>query len=95
MDIIVSILVGVLLTALITMNVTQLTKYAKVLERLTYVETKMDIYLDSVGLDIQKVNRAIKEHKEELEQNGRPSVGCISVKSLYKEGYDADNPKPG
>jgi hypothetical protein len=54
-------------------------------EGLIAVETKMDIYLEIAGLDVQKVNRAIKEHKDELKQNGKPSVGCINIKELYRD----------
>jgi hypothetical protein len=60
----------------------------KISNRQTIVETKLDMLLDHEGFDIHKVNKAIKEHKEELEEmqeNGRPSVGCINVKELYKE----------
>ena len=85
------ILIGVLLSGLIALNIALikivLNLFNKTKDRLTFVETKVDIYLDAQGLDLNKVNGAIKQHKEELEQNGRPSVGCINVKSLYKEEY--------
>lgn len=85
------ILVPVLLAGVIALNVGLVKHTIKMGERVTYVEAKTDIVLDLAGLDLHKVNRAIKDHKEELEQNGRPSVGCINVKSLYKEGHNADN----
>lgn len=52
-------------------------------DRMLVMETKMDIYLAHAGFDVQKVNRAIREHKEEIAQNNKPSVGCINVKELY------------
>ena len=59
-------------------------KVSKLSDKCTYVEAKVDIYLDHAGFDMQKVNSAIKTHLDELMQNGRPSVGCINVKELYK-----------
>ena len=59
---------------------------ASVGTRLTVVETKMDIYLDHSGFDVPKVNETIKKNIKELKKNNRPSVGCINVKELYKEG---------
>ena len=58
----------------------------KISERQTVVETKLDLLLTHNGFDMQKVNKAIKEHKEELEESqkrGTPSIGCINVKELY------------
>lgn len=58
----------------------------KINDRETVVETKLDIFLDHAGFDVNKVNRTIKEHMDELKKNDRPSVGCINVKELKKEG---------
>jgi hypothetical protein len=57
----------------------------KVNNRVTVVETKLDIYLEHTGFDIGKVNKAIKENIEEIKQNGSPSVGCINIKELYRD----------
>jgi len=52
-------------------------------EELVSLQTKMDIYLEHVGFDTQKVNKAIKEHMTELKQNGKPRVGgCIHIDQL-------------
>lgn len=83
---VIEILVGILLTALVSMNVALLLGSRKYGERLMYVETKMDIYLDHVGLDVRKVNGAIKTHLEELKKSNGPTVGCINTKELYKGG---------
>lgn len=48
-------------------------------------ETKLDIFLEHTGFDINKVNRTIKEHIEELKNNDKPHVGCINVKGLYRD----------
>jgi peptidoglycan hydrolase CwlO-like protein len=53
--------------------------------RQTGVEAKLDMLLHHAGFDVHKVNKAIKEHKEELEENGRPSVGCINITELYQD----------
>jgi hypothetical protein len=58
----------------------------KLNDRQTIVETKLDMLLDAGGFDIHKVNRTIKEHMEELKENDKPSIGCIDIKKLYKEG---------
>lgn len=55
-------------------------------ETVIVMETKLDMILDRQGYDVHKVNRAIKEHMEELKQNGTPSVGCIHPNELFKEG---------
>lgn len=57
----------------------------KINDRQTAVETKLDIFLYHAGFDVNKVNRTIKEHMEELKQNDKPSVGCINVKELYRD----------
>jgi hypothetical protein len=57
----------------------------KISERQVAVETKVDMLLEIAGLDNHKVNRAIKEHMEELKNNNQPSVGCINMKELYRE----------
>jgi len=54
-------------------------------EGIIAVETKLDILLEIGGLDTHKVNRSIKEHMEELKQNGKPSIGCINIKALYRD----------
>lgn len=50
------------------------------------LETKMDIYLHHAGFDLPKVDKAIRDHMEELQQNDRPTVGCINISSLYRAG---------
>jgi|GEM_PF-5857465 len=85
MELFTQILLGVLLSGMVAMNLGCLRTGSKFGERITSVETKIDIYLDSQGFDIRKVNRAIKDHKDELKKNNRPSVGCINVKDLYKD----------
>jgi len=80
------ILVGVLLTGLITLNIGCLKNSARISERLVSVETKVDIYLDHTGFDLRKVNRAIRQHEEDLKGNNNTSVGCIDITKLYKEG---------
>jgi hypothetical protein len=57
----------------------------KINDRQTVVETKLDIFMEHLGFDVNKVNRVIKEHMEELKKNDKPSVGCINIKELYKE----------
>jgi hypothetical protein len=54
-------------------------------EGLVGVKAKLDILLEIGGLDIHKVNKAIKEHINELKQDGAPSAGCINVKELYRD----------
>lgn len=56
----------------------------KIKEREIVVETKLDILLDDRGFDIQKMNRKIKEHMDELKDNNKPSIGCIDIKELYR-----------
>jgi len=56
----------------------------KISERETILETKLDIFLEHTGFDINKVNRTIKEHMDELKKNDKPSIGCINVKELYR-----------
>ena len=53
-------------------------------DRVIVVETKLDIFLEHTGFDLNKVNRAIKDHMDELKLNDKPTVGCINVKGLYK-----------
>ena len=62
-----------------------LSKCIKITEKTIALETKLDIYLDQAGFDIAKVDRAIREHIDEIESNDRPTVGCLNIKSLYKE----------
>jgi len=57
-------------------------------EGLVGVKAKLDILLHLGGLDLHKVNRAIKEHMNELKQDGEPSVGCIKVEELYRDKED-------
>jgi hypothetical protein len=57
----------------------------KISERQAVVETKVDMLLDHSGFDMRKVNRAIKDNLDEITKNDKPSVGCISIKELYKE----------
>jgi len=52
---------------------------------LIVVTTKLDLLLELGGLDNRKVDKAIKEHMEELKQNGKPSIGCINMKELYRD----------
>lgn len=59
-------------------------KWAGCDNRLTVVETMLAIYLADRGFDMQKVYKAIREHREELKANGNP-VGCINVKELYPD----------
>jgi hypothetical protein len=40
--------------------------------------------LEIAGLDNRKVNRAIKEHMDELKNNNKPSIGCINIQELYR-----------
>lgn len=56
--------------------------------RLVKLETKMDIYLEHAGFSVPKIDRAIKQHMEELQQNDRPAVGCINISQLYKDKED-------
>lgn len=56
----------------------------KIDTRQTILETKLDIFLDHSGFDVQKVNKTINEHMEELKKNNKPSVGCINIKELYR-----------
>ena len=60
-------------------------KCIKITERTIKLETKLDIYLDDAGFDIGEIDRAIKEHMAEIESNDRPTVGCLDIKSFYKE----------
>jgi hypothetical protein len=60
-------------------------KCDKTTEGLIGVKAKLDILLELGGLDIHKVNKAIKEHINELKQDGAPSTGCINVKELYRD----------
>ena len=53
-------------------------------EREIAVETKLDMLLEIAGLDNRKVNRAIKEHMDELKNNNKPSIGCINIQELYR-----------
>jgi hypothetical protein len=51
-------------------------------------QTMVEMLLDHAGFDMHKVNKAIKQHEEELKQlqtNGGPSLGCIDTKQLYKD----------
>ena len=57
----------------------------KIKDREIINETKLDMLLDEKGFDIRKVNKAIKEHMDELKENNTPSIGCINVKELYRE----------
>jgi hypothetical protein len=59
---------------------------AKITERQAVVETKVDMLLDHSGFDMRKVNRAIKDNLDEIKKNDKPSVGCINIKELYREG---------
>ena len=77
-------LLGGVITAVLGVFRSLSRKISETADRTTYIEAKMDIYLDIAGLDVQKVNGKIKDHIAELMQNGRPSVGCINVKELYK-----------
>lgn len=61
------------------------TRCDRINNRVTIVETKLDIYLNHAGFDINKINRAIKENIEELQQGDSLSIGCIDVKDLYRE----------
>jgi hypothetical protein len=63
-------------------------KWAGCDNRLTIVETMLAIYLADRGFDMQKVYRAIREHRAELKTNGNP-VGCINIKELYPDKGDA------
>jgi hypothetical protein len=59
----------------------------KISDRQIITETKLNMLLHHAGFDIPKVNKAIKEHKEELEElqnNGSPNIGCINIKDLYR-----------
>lgn len=60
-------------------------KCNKTSDGLIAVKSKLDILLEVAGFDIHKVNRSIKEHKDELEEDGAPSVGCINIKELYRD----------
>jgi hypothetical protein len=60
-------------------------KCDKTNDGLISVKTKLDILLEIGGLDPHKVNKAIKEHMDELKQDGQPSVGCINIKELYRD----------
>ena len=60
-------------------------KCDKTSDGLIGLKAKLDMLLELGGLDIHKVNNAIKEHKDELKQDGEPSVGCINVKELYRD----------
>lgn len=53
--------------------------------RQTGVEAKLDMLLHHAGFDVHKVNRAIKEHKDELDENGSPTVGCLNVEQMYRD----------
>jgi hypothetical protein len=68
-------------------------KCNKASEGLIAVATKLDILLELGGLDIHKVNKAIKEHMDELKKNDRPSIGCINVKELYRAYNDGQKGK--
>ena len=56
-------------------------------EGLIGLKAKLDILLELGGLDIHKVNSSIKDHMNELKQDGEPSVGCINIKELYRDDY--------
>lgn len=56
----------------------------KIKDRQIINETKLDMLLDEKGFDIRKVNKAIKEHMDELQENNTPSIGCINIKELYR-----------
>jgi hypothetical protein len=60
-------------------------KCDKTSEGLIGVKAKLDLLLELGGLDIHKVNKAIKDHINELKQDGAPSVGCINIKELYRD----------
>jgi len=49
------------------------------------LETKLNIFLEHSGFSIPKVDRAIRDHFEELAQNDTPMVGCIRINELYKD----------
>jgi len=53
--------------------------------RAVVLETKLNIFLEHSGFSIPKVDRAIREHFEELAQNDGPMIGCIDISKLYKE----------
>lgn len=79
-------LLGGLITIVIGVYRSLSRKVNKMSDRTTYIETKVDIYLEHAGFDVRKVNSSIKDHIDELMQNGRPSAGCINIKELYKTG---------
>jgi len=81
-------LIGGLITLVIGVYRSLADKINKTADRTTYIETKVDIYLEHAGFDVHKVNSAIKNHLDELMQNDRPSVGCINVKELYRAKED-------
>jgi len=58
---------------------------AKIQKRLVVMETKQDIYLTELGFDVHEVNTAIKEHMEELENNEKPSIGCLEIGKLRRQ----------
>ena len=98
MQIVFIALLGALITIVIGVFKCLIQKVSKMSDKCTYLEAKMDIYLDHAGFDVQKVNSTIKDHLVDLMKNNRPSVGCINVKELYKPGQggqDADSVKPG
>lgn len=64
----------------------------KIQLNLVRFQTMVEMLLDNAGFDMHKVNKAIKQHEEELKQlqtNGGPSLGCIDTKQLYKDKKEA------
>jgi hypothetical protein len=53
--------------------------------RMTYCETMLTIFLHHAGFDTDKVKKAIKEHADELQENGGLGVGCIKIEELYRD----------
>lgn len=54
-------------------------------QRLTVLEAKHDLCLDTLGYDLAKVNGAIGDQMEELKKNNKPSVGCLHPNELKKD----------
>jgi hypothetical protein len=74
-------LIGVAAKAVSDVN----NKCNKTTEAMIGVKAKLDILLELGGLDIHKVNKAIKDHIKDLKQDGAPSSGCINLKELYRD----------
>jgi len=65
--------------------------YERIKDNQIVVETKLDIFLAHSGFDIPKVNKAIREHIDELKENGKPSVGgCMNINELYRDKEATD-----